>query len=55
MRILLDTHSFLWWNMDSPQLSMKAKEIILSERADVFVSAVTSWEIAIKCQIGKLV
>ncbi len=54
MRILLDTHSFLWWNMDSPQLSAKAKEIILGGRADIFVSAATSWEIAIKCQKGKL-
>jgi PIN domain nuclease of toxin-antitoxin system len=40
--------------MDSPQLSAKAKEIILGGRADIFVSAATSWEIAIKCQKGKL-
>ena len=55
MKILLDTHAFLWWNMDSPQLSQKAKEMIASSKTEVFISAASTWEIAIKCQKGKLI
>lgn len=53
MRILLDTHLYLWWLQDSKQLTAKAKQWI--ERADVvFISSVSFWEIVIKQQIGKL-
>lgn len=55
MRILLDTHAFLWWNMDSPQLSQKAREIIAGGRAEILFSAASAWEIAIKCQKGRLI
>jgi PIN domain nuclease of toxin-antitoxin system len=55
MKILLDTHAFLWWNMDSPQLSVKAKEIIAGGRAEIYISAASAWEIAIKYQKGRLV
>src|SRR5450759_842691 len=54
MKVLLDTHTFLWWNMDAPQLSAKARDIIASGRAEVFVSAATAWEIAIKAHKGHL-
>jgi PIN domain nuclease of toxin-antitoxin system len=55
MKILLDTHAFLWWNMDSSQLSIRAKEIIASGRTEIYISAASTWEMAIKCQKGKLV
>lgn len=55
MRILLDTHAFLWWNMDSPQLSQKAREIIAGGRAEILFSAASTWEIAFKCQKGRLI
>lgn len=48
MRYLLDTHTFLWWNMDDPQLSTIAKEIIADGQNEIFLSAATAWEIAIK-------
>ena len=55
MKILLDTHAFLWWNMDAPQLSQKAKEMIASSKTEIYISAASTWEIAIKCQKGKLI
>jgi PIN domain nuclease of toxin-antitoxin system len=54
MKLLLDTHAFLWWNMDSPQLSPAAKSTIQSNSSEIFLSAASSWEIAIKYFKGKL-
>lgn len=54
MRILLDTHAFLWWIMDDSKLSDIAREHIEDGRNEVLVSAATGWEIAIKCQLKKL-
>jgi PIN domain nuclease of toxin-antitoxin system len=53
-RLLLDTHAFLWWLADTPQLGNLARKAIGDERNDVFVSAATGWEIAIKRAAGKL-
>jgi len=53
MRLLLDTHVFLWVLSNAPRLSAEARERI--EAADaVFVSAASIWEIAIKAALGKL-
>lgn len=54
MKALLDTHTFLWWNLNDPQLSNTAREIIQDGRNQIFVSAVTAWEIAIKVSKGRL-
>lgn len=53
MRILLDTHVYLWWLQDSPKLSSQAREIIISA-TEVYVSSASIWEAAIKSEIGKL-
>ena len=53
-RLLLDTHVFLWWLADDPKLGSKTLQLISDPRNEIFISAVTSWEIAIKKQIGKL-
>lgn len=53
MRLLLDTHVFLWSVADSPELPKKAKEAI-RDADEVFVSAASLWEIAIKVGLGKL-
>lgn len=53
-RLLLDTHVFLWWLNDDSQLGEKARAAILDERNQVFVSAASGWEIAIKKAIGSL-
>lgn len=52
--ILLDTHAFLWWLADDPALGTAAREMIAEPRNQIFVSAATTWEIAIKRQLGKL-
>jgi len=54
MRYLLDTHTFLWWNMDDAQLSSLAKELIADGNNEIFLSAASAWEIAIKTARGRL-
>ena len=53
MSLLLDTHVVLWWLTDDPTLSddIKAR---LDHEPDVYVSAATIWEVAIKQAAGKL-
>ena len=54
MRLLLDTHSFVWFIEGSPRLSSRARELIEADAAEVYVSAATGWEIATKHRLGKL-
>jgi PIN domain nuclease of toxin-antitoxin system len=54
VRLLLDTHAFLWWVAASPELSTKARTAIASARNECFVSVASGWEIAIKVSLGKL-
>ncbi|KQN42677.1 twitching motility protein PilT [Pseudomonas sp. Leaf48] len=53
MRVLLDTHILLWTLCDDPRLSGKARKLI-ENAADVYISAATFWELAIKIGLGKL-
>ena len=55
MKYLLDTHTFLWWNLDDPQLSLQSREIISNGENEIFISAASAWEIAIKTAKGRLV
>ncbi len=53
MRLLLDTHVFLWWRGDYPGLKASVRRAIA--HADlVYVSAASAWEAAIKVTLGKL-
>ena len=52
MNLLLDTHVALWALIDNPRLSEKARGLILSPLATVWVSAASVWEIAIKHSLG---
>ena len=54
MRLLLDAHALLWWLADDPELEASARSLIQDARNDVFVSAATVWEIAIKRELGKV-
>ena len=54
MRLLLDTHTLLWWSEGSERLSRRAQAAIGAEENDVFVSAVSAMEIATKFRLGKL-
>jgi len=53
MRLLLDTHIYLWWLANSPRLSRTAAELI-SSAENVYVSSASFWELSIKASIGKL-
>lgn len=53
MKLLLDTHTFLWFIDDTPKLSAAAKKLLESD-VDLMISAASLWEIAIKVSIGKL-
>ncbi|MBN1676295.1 MAG: type II toxin-antitoxin system VapC family toxin [Kiritimatiellae bacterium] len=53
MNILLDTHIALWALIDSPRLPVKARELILHVSNQVYFSAATVWEIAIKHRLAR--
>lgn len=53
MRLLLDTHVFLWWRENSPRLKPDVRRAV-SQAEAAYVSAATAWEIAIKVALGKL-
>lgn len=54
MRLLLDTHTFIWFVTDSPRLSSTAKILIEDEYNEKLLSIASVWEMAIKHSIGKL-
>ena len=54
MKYLLDTHTFLWSIAGTENLSKKVKALIEDENNEIYVSAVSLWEIAIKSSMGKL-
>ena len=54
MKLLLDTHAFLWWVTDDKALSGAARTAIADESNIIFVSAASAWEIATKLRLGKL-
>ncbi|MBP6900110.1 MAG: type II toxin-antitoxin system VapC family toxin [Burkholderiaceae bacterium] len=53
MNLLLDTHVALWAISDSPRLPPKARELLVSAKTTVWVSAASVWEIAIKHGLGR--
>jgi len=55
VKLLLDTHAYIWWALgDSKRLSAKAKRSIGAEAAQVYVSAVSAYEMAYKHRTGDL-
>ena len=54
MKLLLDTHTFLWWTTDDPQLSATALDLIADNRNTLYWSAASSWEVSIKYALGRL-
>ncbi|MYD52638.1 MAG: type II toxin-antitoxin system VapC family toxin [Dehalococcoidia bacterium] len=54
MRLLLDTHAFIWWFAGSEQLPQSARRLIEADDNDVLISAASAWEIATKHRKGKL-
>lgn len=54
MRILLDTHCWLWMLSQPELLKAESRRILASADTDLFLSAASAWEIAIKFSIGRL-
>ena len=54
IRLLLDTHTLLWWLFDDPKLSAAARSAIVDPQNEVLVSAASAWEIATKHRLGRL-
>jgi PIN domain nuclease of toxin-antitoxin system len=53
MRLLIDTQIFIWAVLDSDNLGKKAREMMLAAD-EIFLSAASIWEIAIKTKLGKI-
>ncbi|MGB5134923.1 MAG: hypothetical protein WBN89_07090 [Prochlorococcaceae cyanobacterium] len=53
MRLLLDTHAFLWILTDDPRLGPVSRELITNAASGVFLSHVSLWEIAIKHALAR--
>ena len=54
MRLLLDTHTFLWWVDQAGELSRRARSAIGDPDNECLLSLVSCWEMAIKLSTGKL-
>jgi PIN domain nuclease of toxin-antitoxin system len=53
-RLLLDTHTFLWWVDDAPELTAAARRVIADVNNECYLSMASCWEMAIKASLGKL-
>ena len=54
MKLLLDTCTFLWLAADDPRLTPTARSACRGPENDVYLSALSAWEIAIKHRLGRL-
>ena len=54
MRLLLDTHTFIWWDSDPGRLSATALAAFRDPANELCLSADSIWEMAIKSDLGKL-
>ena len=54
MKFLLDTHAFIFWMIDSPELPAHIRSLMDAERAQIAFSVLSAWEITIKASLGKL-
>jgi PIN domain nuclease of toxin-antitoxin system len=54
MKLLLDTHTFIWFIEGNEKLSTEIKELIESTNNQRFLSIASLWEMTIKTSLGKL-
>ena len=54
MRVLLDTHAFIWWLDDDARLSARARRVLADGDNTVLLSSASAWEMATKVRLGKL-
>ncbi|MBF0227653.1 MAG: type II toxin-antitoxin system VapC family toxin [Desulfobacterales bacterium] len=55
MKILLDTHAFLWFLSDNDKLSQGTRKVLENSNNDIFISIASFWEISIKLSLSKLI
>lgn len=53
MRLLLDTHAYAWWVTNDRKLSRRARDAMVAADAELLISAVVPWELAMKFRLGK--
>jgi PIN domain nuclease of toxin-antitoxin system len=54
MRLLLDTHAFIWWDSNPGMLSKRALKLCQDPTNEMLLSVASTWEMQIKLQLGKL-
>jgi len=54
VKVLLDTHTFLWAIRADERLSSRAREIFIAGRNELLLSVASIWEILLKVQVGKI-
>lgn len=54
MKILIDTHVFIWWTSNVKRLSSRVGDLLLDPNTEVVLSVVSVWEMQIKSSLGKL-
>ncbi len=54
MKLLLDTHVFIWWDSEPARLSPRALALCQDRQNTLLLSVVSLWEMQIKFQLGKL-
>lgn len=54
MRVLLDSHSYIWAKLDDPRLSKRARSLMRSDEHELFFSLASLWEISLKIRLGRL-
>ncbi len=54
MSFLLDTHTFIWWNLNPPPLPTRILTLLVDPQNTILLSLVSVWEMQIKLQVGKL-
>lgn len=54
MKLLLDTHAFIWWDSEPAKLSPRALSLCQDSENQLYLSVVSLWEIQIKSGLGKL-
>ncbi len=54
MKLLLDTHAFMWWNSEPEKIPTNTIVLLQNPNHELFLSLVSLWEIQIKVQLGKL-
>ena len=54
MKLLLDTHAYIWWGLEPAKLSPRAAAALAEPTNEIYVSVASLWELIIKSQLGKL-